>query len=248
MPAHHQRRRPTEEEFRRRRTVAALILVSGVVLIGWAGSKVLGGSGGSRQASTTTTTASTTTTTMPTTTTTDPGTQPQTDQEPPIQGALMDRLQPLWNAIVANDPGTGMPDFFPKSAYVSMKTGRLADPAGDYEGRLVAFYNMDVPSYHAALGSDPAKATLTAVNANPAYAHWVPVGECENGVGYWHLPGVRMVYSTPAGQKSFSVASLISWRGVWYVVHLGPNPRPSNVGTVDQPADGPGTPGPPGGC
>jgi hypothetical protein len=48
--------------------------------------------------------------------------------------------------------------------------------------------------------------------------------------------------------RSFGVASLISWRGLWYVVHLGPNPRPSDVGTVDQPAIGPGSPGPGGGC
>jgi hypothetical protein len=47
---------------------------------------------------------------------------------------------------------------------------------------------------------------------------------------------------------SVAVASLISWRGVWYVVHLGPNPRPLNVGTVDDFRRGPGTPGPGGGC
>lgn len=228
--------------------MAALVLVTVVVLAGWGASKVLGGGSSATTSTTSAPVTSTTSTTAPTTTTTDPGSLPQTDQEPPIAGALMDRLTPLWNAIASGDAGVGMPDFFPKSAYVSMKTGRLPDPAADYEGRLVAFYNLDLPAYHAALGSDPATAKLLAVNANSAYAHWVPVGECENGVGYWHLPGVRMVFSTPQGQKSFSVASLISWRGVWYVVHLGPNPRPSDVGTVDQPADGPGTPGPPGGC
>ena len=41
---------------------------------------------------------------------------------------------------------------------------------------------------------------------------------------------------------------MISWRGEWYVVHLGPNPRPTNTGTVDMPALGPGTPGSAGGC
>jgi hypothetical protein len=86
------------------------------------------------------------------------------------------------------------------------------------------------------------------VNANPSYASWIPPGSCENKIGYWHLPNIRMVYTVNGQQESFAVASLISWRGVWYVVHLGPNPRPSNVGTVDMPAFGPGTPGPAGGC
>ena len=60
-------------------------------------------------------------------------------------------------------------------------------------------------------------------------------------------PGVRIVYQQGSVVRSFAVDSLISWRGVWYVVHLGPNPRPSDAGTVDQPETGPGTPGPPGG-
>ena len=47
---------------------------------------------------------------------------------------------------------------------------------------------------------------------------------------------------------SIGIASLISWRGRWYVVHLGAVLRSGQAGVVDQPADGPGTPGPPGGC
>jgi len=65
---------------------------------------------------------------------------------------------------------------------------------------------------------------------------------------YWHLPGVRFVYSVGGAVQSFAIASLISWRGQWYVVHLGPNPRPEDIGTVDQPAAGAGSPGPAGGC
>jgi hypothetical protein len=93
-----------------------------------------------------------------------------------------------------------------------------------------------------------ANARLLAVNASAADAEWIAPGSCENLIGYWHLPGVRFVYRAGGVVKSFAVASLISWRGVWYVVHLGPNPRPVNVGTVDQPAVGPGLPGPGGGC
>ena len=67
-------------------------------------------------------------------------------------------------------------------------------------------------------------------------------------IGYWHVPGVRLVFQRGHQVVSVAVASLISWRGVWYVVHLGPNPRPANVGTVDNYRVGPGTPGPAGGC
>lgn len=229
-----------------RRTVAALVVVSVLVLAAWGGASLFRADGPA--ATTTSAPAPTTTSTVATTTTTsDPGVLPQTDQEPPIQGALLARLAPLWQAIVANDPALGASTFFPRSAYLAMKTGRIEDPPADYDGRLRAFYELDVAAYHEALKARPG-AELVAVNANPAYAHFVPVGECENGVGYWHLPGVRMVYANPSGKASFAVASLISWRGVWYVVHLGPNPRPSDVGTVAQPAEGPGTPGPPGGC
>jgi hypothetical protein len=33
---------------------------------------------------------------------------------------------------------------------------------------------------------------------------------------------------------------MISWRGVWYVVHLGAILRASDAGAVDAPAIGPG--------
>ena len=114
--------------------------------------------------------------------------------------------------------------------------------------RLIAFYDLDLAAYHEALGPDPSSVQLLGVNGSLADAAWIEPGDCENIIGYWHLPGVRFVYRQGGALKSFAVASLISWRGVWYVVHLGPNPRPENVGTVDQPASGAGTPGPPGGC
>ncbi|MEI7859059.1 MAG: hypothetical protein WCI26_04425 [Acidimicrobiales bacterium] len=189
-------------------------------------------------------------TTVPptTTTTTDPGLLPQTSDEPPVATGLQAALTPLWTAITRGDPAPGLAAFFPRSAYLQMKTGVLANPSSDYTGRLIAFYELDVPAYHQALGADAASALLESVAADPALAQWIAPGTCENKMGYWHLPGVRLVYRSASGVHSFAVASLISWRGTWYVVHLGPNPRPSNVGTVAQPADGPGTPGPGGGC
>jgi hypothetical protein len=187
-------------------------------------------------------------TTVPPTTTTDPGLLPQTSVEPPVGAALEASLSPLWSAIVQGSEDEALAIFFPRTAYLQMKTGVLADPASDYADRLLGFYHLDLAAYHAALGPQTPPVTLISVNADPAYASWIPPGSCENKIGYWHLPGVRLVYRQSGALQSFAVASLISWRGVWYVVHLGPNPRPSDQGTVDQPASGPGTPGPSGGC
>jgi len=186
----------------------------------------------------------------PTTTTpkVDPGRLPQTRVEPSFGAPLTAQLQTVWGAIVADSPAAGRSAFFPESAYVKMKTGRIADPVSDYKWRLVAFYDLDVAAYHAHLGAQAATAKLVAVRSNPALAAWIPAGACENSIGYWHLPGTRLVYTEGGRTYSVRVASLISWRGVWYVVHLGPNPRPVNAGTVDDPQVGPGTPGPAGGC
>ncbi len=193
-------------------------------------------------------TTTTSTTLPPTTTTTDPGLLPQTSTEPAVDASLETTLSPLWSAIVSGSAPTGQSAFFPRSAYLQMKTGVLPDPASDYADRLIAFYNLDVAAYHAALGPGAAATTLVSVDADAGDATWIPPGSCENRIGYWHLPGVRLVYRQNGVIQSFAVASLISWRGVWYVVHLGPNPRPTDAGTVDQPSAGTGTPGPAGGC
>ncbi len=196
----------------------------------------------------TTTSSPHTSTTVPVTTTTSAQGLAQTDGEPPSSdSALTSRLQPLWRAIVSGSLATASPLFFPEPVYVSMKTGIVPDPASDYADRLVAFYDMDLGAYHAALGR-VRTVTLIGVDATPGDAAWISPGVCENHFGYWHLPGVRFVYRLNGSVHSFAIASLISWRGVWYVVHLGPNPRPVNVGTVDLPARGAGVPGPAGGC
>jgi hypothetical protein len=221
----------------------------GVLLVALAASACGGGSATSpaTTAKTTTTTVAPATT-VPSTTTTDPGLLPQTSVQPPIDASLQTTMAPLWSAIVVGTPTASLPGFFPENAYLQMKTGELPDPASDYTERLVAFYSLDIPAYHQALGTGASTARLLDVEANAAEAAWIAPGSCENKIGYWHLPGVRLVYEEGGTTRSFAVASLISWRGVWYVVHLGPNPRPSNVGTVDQPATGTGTPGPAGGC
>ena len=47
---------------------------------------------------------------------------------------------------------------------------------------------------------------------------------------------------------SFGIASFISWRGDWYLIHLGALVRGGAYGIVDDPETGEGFPGAPGGC
>ena len=63
-------------------------------------------------------------------------------------------------------------------------------------------------------------------------------------MGYWHVGGARLVYRHHGQLRSIGIASLISWRGRWYVVHFGAVLRAGAGGVVDAPATGPGVPGP----
>ena len=167
--------------------------------------------------------------------------------KPAFGASLAARMATLWRDIALDSVPLGEKLFFPESAYVAMKTGRIPSPASDYVDRLIGFFRLDVAAYHAYLFAHGA-VTFLGINVNPADALWIHAGWCENSVGYWHLPGVRLVYRQGHVVRSVAVASLISWQGVWYIVHLGPNPRPSNVGTIDAPSLGPGIAGPAGGC
>lgn len=168
-------------------------------------------------------------------------------REPAFGASLTARMSTLWNDLAIDSPSMGERLFFPESAYVLMKTGRIPYPVSDYVDRLIGFFRLDVAAYHDYLFTHGPVA-FVGINVNPADALWIHPGWCENSVGYWHLPGVRLVYRQGSTVRSVAVASLISWHGVWYVVHLGPNPRPRNVGTVDAPSLGRGLPGPAGGC
>jgi len=174
-----------------------------------------------------------------------PGSLPQTQVEPTFGAPFHAQMRQLFRAIKNDSAPIGATVFFPEAAYLSMKD--IDNPAGDYTYRLVALFNLDLAAYHQKLfGGAPT--TLVGVDANAHYAQWIPPGYCENKIGYWHEPGVRLVLRHGHQIVSVGVFSLISWRGIWYVVHLGPNPRPLNIGTVDDFQDGVGTPGPPGGC
>lgn len=176
----------------------------------------------------------------------DPGALPQTDARPGVGSTFVAHMRVLWSAITRDAPSVARPVFFPESAYRQVKA--IWNPDGDYRNRIWANFIRDVAAYHRYLSLHAAAARLIGVTPAPAAAVWVPRGACENGVGYWQLPGTRLVYDIGRARYSVGVYSMISWRGVWYPIHLGDTTTPSGSGTVDDPQIGTGTPGSGPGC
>lgn len=173
----------------------------------------------------------------------DPGRLPKTQALPATATqAFHARMRVLWRGIVTGRPAAARAAFFPRSAYVQVKA--IPDAAGDYRTRLLVNFAADVGAAHRLVAGGEAAATLLFVSVPREWA-WIAPGGCYNRVGYWHAPGSRLVYRQGGRIRSFGIYSLISWRGQWYVVHLGLWDRP---GTVIDPASGIGTYGPPGGC
>jgi hypothetical protein len=150
----------------------------------------------------------------------------------------------LWLAITRDKPSLARQSFFPLAAYKQVKA--IYNAAGDWHTRLWLDFTLDVKAAHRLLAPHARAARLLRVIV-PSGAAWINPGVCYNKVGYWHVAGPRVVYRVRGTVRSFGIASLISWRGVWYVVHFGGITRPA-VGMVDSPAAGPGYPGPQGGC
>jgi hypothetical protein len=173
--------------------------------------------------------------------------QHQTSTRPTAQSVLFQaEMTDLWAGVVSGRPDLAMPAFFPLVAYEQVKA--IPYPASDWQGRLVAEFRADVIAAHDLVGGRARQATLVEVIVPDQDADWISPAVCENAVGYWHVANARLVYRVGDRIMSFGIATLISWRGRWYVVHLGGELRTSYGGMVDQPSSGPGVPGPPGGC
>lgn len=172
------------------------------------------------------------------------GALPQTHAFPGTDSAAFrNAMADLWLAVTTGNPRFGRPAFFPEAAYERLKA--IPYPAADWQDRLWYDFALDVGAAH---GLVARSARLVRVIVPESEAAWVYPGACYNTIGYWHVGGARVVYTEHGQERSFGIASLISWRGVWYVVHFGEVLRPVVTGIVDQPAAGPGIPGPPGGC
>jgi hypothetical protein len=173
--------------------------------------------------------------------------QHQTGTRPPAYStAFHAEMVDLWAAIESGRPDLGLPAFFPLVAYEQVKA--IADPAADWHKRLVGEFREDVLAAHALLGGQARHSALVRVVVPESESDWIDPGVCDNGIGYWHVANSRLVYRAGGRERSIGISTLISWRGRWYVAHLGGEDRTSAGGMVDQPEPGPGTPGPPGGC
>ncbi|HWF34377.1 MAG TPA: hypothetical protein VG295_03370 [Solirubrobacteraceae bacterium] len=169
-----------------------------------------------------------------------PGSLPQTSARPSsATDEFRRQMQALWQGIRRDSLATARPAFFPEAAYAQLKA--IGDPSADYRWRLLVDYELDIGAAHAVLGTHAASAHFLRVDVPDTYAHWVPTGVCENSVGYYELPNSRIVYREDGQISSLGIASLISWRGVWYVIHLGAVDRSTGSGVVDDPQSGPGT-------
>ena len=168
-----------------------------------------------------------------------PGSLPQTHQYPSATSAQFRSLMgALWTGVVDDALARALPAFFPERAYAQLKS--IGDPAADWTNRLEHDFALDLTAAHGLLGRDARRTRLVAVRVVSSYGHWVPPGVCSNGIGYYEMPNARVVYREDGEVRSFGIASMISWRGVWYVVHLGAILRSTDAGTVDAPAIGPG--------
>jgi len=155
-----------------------------------------------------------------------------------------DAMTDLWLAVTIGNPRLALPAFFPAAAYRQAKA--IPHPTADWQDRLWYDFTLDVGAAHDLVDDRDARLVQVIVPADDA--DWVYPGDCYNTDGYWHVGGARVVYTEHGQERSLGIASLISWRGVWYVIHFGAVLRSVVTGIVDEPAVGPGIPGPAGGC
>jgi len=153
-------------------------------------------------------------------------------------------MRDFWAGVRTGRLAVALAAFFPERAYAQVKA--IADPAADYQDRLIDGYRLDLLDAHALLGPSAAQTRLLRVEVPTGYAHWVEPGTCYNRIGYYEVPNSRVVYMAGDGVRSFGIASMISWRGYWYVVHLGS--VIGGGGRVNDPEPGRGTPAPSSTC
>jgi hypothetical protein len=155
------------------------------------------------------------------TTTTEPDPQflPQTPDKPSATSARFAAgATALWQAIVADDPEVALPFFFPLGAYEQVKA--ISNPESDWRSRLVSAYREDIHSLHSRLGARASAAQFQGIDVPEGQATWVQPGEEYNKGSYWRVYNAALRYTVDGQAGSFPIASMISWRGEWYVVHL----------------------------
>jgi hypothetical protein len=174
----------------------------------------------------------------------DAGGEPQTQAMPNMSStSFKNAVHDIWLAVTTGDAAYAKPAFFPEKAYQQVKA--IADPDYDWQYRLWYDFTLDLAAVHRLV---PGNARLQTVLLPVGDAIWVPTGACYNSEGYWHVSNARVVYKADGATRSFGIASFISWRGAWYLIHFGAVVRGGAYGIVDDPETGPGSAGPTENC
>lgn len=195
-------------------TIVGLLTLGPLVACSSAGSKGSDSTAAPESTATTGITAPATTST-----TVDPGTLPQTDQKPTADDpAFIARMNVLAEAIRNNSPQTAISTFFPVEAY--KQTKKNTNPAADWNNRLIESFNVDVAEANKKLGPNAASAVFQGVTVANS-ATWVKPSEEYNIGPYWRVLNSTMNFTVGGKAVAIPLNSMISWRGQWYVVHLG---------------------------
>jgi hypothetical protein len=174
----------------------------------------------------------------------DAASEPQTGKLPDTSStAFTNEVHDIWLAVITGNAAYAKPAFFPEKAYEQVKA--ISDPDYDWQDRLWYDFTLDLAAVHKLV---PRNAKLETVLVPVHDAVWIPVGACYNNVGYWHVSNSRVVYRADGATDSFGIASFISWRGAWYLIHFGAVVRSGDYGIVDDPETGPGSAGPTANC
>ncbi|MEB2313899.1 MAG: hypothetical protein OZ921_13740 [Sorangiineae bacterium] len=144
----------------------------------------------------------------------------QTEDEPSSTDPLfVHHARLLYEAIVADDPSIALPFFFPVEAYQVVKD--IARPERDWKYRLIRNFERDIHDYHRKLSAGAGPSGFIELAVPAAKATWMKPGSEGNRLGYYRVLRARLRYRDGANEeRELPITSLISWRGVWYVVHV----------------------------
>ena len=138
--------------------------------------------------------------------------EPITDEQ-----ELQDRAKGLFDAIVADDPSLAEAFWFPKDAFIPVKSTKPSQ-AESYWKKLYKAYGEDISTLHKTTASLKG---ATFVRYELGDQKWINPGLEYNAIGYYRTMYSKIIYKNAKGiEKSLKISVAITWQGRWYVVHL----------------------------
>jgi hypothetical protein len=202
------------------RAIVLLVVAVAIVVVAVMSWRLSGGRETAASDPSTSTSTSVPATTSTTTSTTVPvGSLPQTRTLPPSRTPGVERrMRALLRAVALSKVVYGIPAFFPIQAYVQTKI--YGDSAHDWRTRLIPEFAADIRVLHADIDPHSLPIRLLGCAIDDAAAVWVLPGEEFNKGPYWRVYDTIVAYGIGRHRGSFSINTMISWRGEWYVAHI----------------------------